>query len=97
MEAEKEAKGEDTGFINLDTMTILVPRANNKKMIVAVEAAGLITSGARVWMGKRYFINPPKCGQSSSRKRAVQAMSRVMKNCGWEVLIHSETEQMIER
>ena len=95
--AENAAKGEDKGSINLDTLTIFLPRAGNQKVITAVKEAGLYTSGARNWNGRRFFINPPPCGQSSSRKRTVQAMFESMKLSGWEVLIHSEADYMLER
>lgn len=93
-EAEVEALGEDEGYINLDTMTILLPFANSKKMIGAVKEAGLYTSGKRFGMGARYFIDLQKCGQSSKRKRVVQAMCESMKKSGWEAQIHSETEPL---
>lgn len=95
--AEIESKGEDKGGINLDMLTILIPNANSKKTIFAVKESGLFTAGIRQWNGRRYFINPPPCGQSSSRQRAVQAMYESMKLSGWEVMIHSEAEPQLER
>ncbi len=96
-EAEIAAKGEDKGSINLDTLAIFLPRAGNQKVITAVKEAGLYTSGARYWNGRRFFINPPRCGQSSSRKRAVQSMFESMRLAGWEVIVHSEAEPQLER
>lgn len=95
--AEKVAEGEDKGNINIDTLTILIPRAIMKNMIQAVKAAGLFTGGPREWMGRRYFINPPPCGQRNSRKRAVEAMYKTMLLAGWEVAIHSLPEPELER
>jgi hypothetical protein len=95
--AFKEAIGEDTGDINLDTIAIFIPKANRKKVDAAIKAAGLFYTGPREYMGKRYFISPPRCGQRSSRQRAVQAMHRIMLKCGWEVEIHSEAEPQLER
>ncbi len=93
--AKKQAIGEDTGNINLDMLTIFIPRSNKKKMVEAIKAAGLHATGPR--SGKRYFISPPKCGQRSSRQRAVKAMYREMKSRGWEVAVHSEPEPQLER
>lgn len=95
--AEKAAKGEDIGGINLDTLTILLPGSRILPAIQSITAAGLFTSGPRYWKGRRYFVNPPPCGQSSSRKRAVQAMYEVMLLEGWEVLINSGADYMLER
>ncbi|WP_024831634.1 hypothetical protein [Ruminiclostridium josui] len=95
--AFKEAVGEDTGNINLDTLAIIIPKANKNKIMEAVKIAGLTATGPHEYMGKRYFISPPKCGQRSSRQRAVQAMYRIMLKCGWEVTIHSEPEPQLER
>ncbi len=94
--AFKEAVGEDTGNINLDTLAIFIPRANKKRITEAVEKAGLSVTGPHEYLGKRYFISPPRCGQRSSRQRAVQAMYRIMLKCGWEVTVHSEPEPQLE-
>lgn len=93
----KEAIGEDIGDINLDTLAIIIPKANKNKIMEAVKIAGLTATGPHEYMGKRYFISPPKCGQRSSRQRAVQAMYRIMLKCGWEVAVHSENEPQLER
>ncbi len=95
--AFKEAIGEDTGNINLDTLAIIIPKANKNKIMEAVKEAGLTATGPHNYMGKRYFISPARCGQRSSRQRAVQAMYRTMLKCGWEVTIHSEPEPQLER
>lgn len=92
-EAAKEAaKGEDGGTANLDTMTISLPRANEKKVIEAVQAAGLFTMGRREWIGPRYFIGPPACGQGNSRVRATRAMAKVMRAAGWDVLMYEQMD-----
>jgi len=57
--AEEAGQGEDWGTANRDTMTIKLPRANEKKVIEAVKAAGLHTKGRSEWLGPRYFISPP--------------------------------------
>jgi hypothetical protein len=90
--AEIEALGEDSGPINLDTMTISLPHAHSSGVIKAVKEAGLYTSGIRQWAGKRYFINPPKCGQGSSRERATRAMFKVMNAAGWNVLMYCQRD-----
>lgn len=90
--AEIAALGEDSGPINLDTMTIELPYANTKQVVKAVKEAGLSTMGPRIWIGKRYFISPPPCGQGSSRERAAQAMNKVMSEAGWEVLVYCQRD-----
>jgi hypothetical protein len=90
--AEAAAKGGDGGTANLDTMTIQLPRANEKKVIASVEAAGLFTMGRREWIGPRYFISPPACGQGNSRVRATEVMEKVMRESGWEVLIYCQMD-----
>ncbi|MSU01808.1 hypothetical protein [Tissierella pigra] len=90
--AEEAAKGEDGGTANLDTMTIKLPRANEKKVIEAVKVAGLYTRGRREWIGPRYFISPPACGQGNSRNRAVEAMAKVMGEAGYEVLVYYQMD-----
>ena len=86
--AEEASKGEDGGTANLDTMTIRLPRANEKKVIEVVKAAGLYTSGRTQWMGPCYFIGPPRCGQGNSRVRANEAMHKIMKDAGYEALMY---------
>ncbi|EPR10178.1 hypothetical protein [Ruminiclostridium papyrosolvens] len=93
--AKKQAIGEDSGNLNLDMLTIFIPRSNKRKMVEAIKASGLHATGPRA--GKRYFISPPRCGQRSSRQRAVKAMYLEMKRRGWEVAVHSENEPQLER
>lgn len=90
--AVEAAKGEDGGSANLDTMTISLLNARENKVIEAVRAAGLYTGGKREWLGPRFFILPPKCGQGNSRNRAVEAMTKVMSEAGWDVLIYHQID-----
>lgn len=90
--AEEAAKGEDGGTANLDCMTIKLPRANEKKVIEAVKLAGLYTRGRREWVGSRFFISPPRCGQGNSRVRATEAMKKVMQEAGWDVLMYCKMD-----
>lgn len=89
--AEEAAKGEDGGTANLDTMTISLPHARENKVIGAVEKAGLSCSKID-WLGPRYFIYPPKCGQGNSRNRAVEAMKKVMNEASWDVLTYYQMD-----
>lgn len=84
--AEKAAKGDDGGSANLDTMTIKLLNAREKKVVDAISKAGLRCAKTD-WLGPRYFIYPSKCGQGNSRNRAVEAMTEVMEKAGWDVLI----------
>lgn len=84
--AEEAAKGEDGGTANFDRMTIKLPRASENKVVEAVRKAGLSCNKID-WLGPRYFIYPPKCGQGNSRYRAVQAMAKVMREAGYDVLV----------
>ena len=86
--AEEAGKGEDGGTANLDTMTLRLPRANEKKVIEAVKAAGLHTQGRSERIGPCYFIGPPACGQGNSRVRATKAMHKVMEDAGYYVLMY---------
>lgn len=86
--AEEAGKGEDGGTANLDMMTIELPRANEKKVIEAVKASGLNTNGRSKWIGSRYFISPPACGQGNSRLRATRAMEKVMNEAGYQTLMY---------
>ncbi len=89
--AEEAAKGDDGGTANLDTMTISLPRARESKVVEAAEKAGLNCSKIE-WLGVRYFIYPPRCGQGNSRNRAVEAMTKVMRDSGWDVLIYYQMD-----
>ena len=84
--AEEAGKGEDGGTANLDTMTISLPRAREDKALASIKAAGLYAVKHN-WIGVRYFIYPPKCGQGNSRVRATEAMRDVMRDAGWDVLM----------
>ena len=88
---EIAARGEDGGTANLDTVTLSLPSANEKKVIEAVRAAGLHTRGKREWIGPRYFINVPG-GQGNSNVRAVEAMKKVLTEAGWDVLIYRQID-----
>jgi hypothetical protein len=90
--AEEAAKGEDGGSANLDCMTLSIPRANEKKVIEVVQAAGLYTSGRTNWIGPRFFISPPRCGQGNSRVRATEAMLKIMREAGWDVLMYCKMD-----
>lgn len=89
--AEEAAKGDDGGTANLDTMTIKISRANEQKVIEATKKAGL-SAWKDNWLGLRYFIYPPVCGQGNSRYRAVQAMSKIMEEAGYDVLIYYQMD-----
>lgn len=88
---EIAARGEDGGTANLDRVTIRLPGAIEKKVIEAVKAAGLYTSGKREWVGTRYFISGPG-GQGNSRVRANEAMEKVLEDAGYSVLIYSQMD-----
>jgi hypothetical protein len=88
---EIAARGEDGGTANLDTLTLSIPRANERKVIEAVNAAGLHTRGRREWIGPRFFINGPG-GQGNSNVRAVEAMEKVLTGAGWDVLIYRQMD-----
>lgn len=90
--AIEAAKGEDGGSANLDTLTIRLPRYKEDKVIEVVKAAGLYTRGRTQWIGSRFFIEPPGCGQGNSRYRAVQAMKNVMEEEGWDVLVYYQMD-----
>ena len=86
------AVGDDGGSANLDTMTISLPRAREKKVLDAIKDAGLYCQGKSEWIGPRYFIQPPAGGQGNSRVRAVDAMAKVMKVAGYDVLVYHRTD-----
>lgn len=90
--AEEAAMGEDGGTANRDTMTLRLPRANEKRVIEAVKAAGLRTRGRNQWIGPCYFIGPPACGQGNSRVRATRAMEKVMEGAVYNVLMYSQMD-----
>jgi hypothetical protein len=90
--AEEAGKGEDGGTANLDTMTLRIPKAIEKKIIEAVKKAGLYTRGRSEWLGPCYFIPPPACGRGNSRVRATEAMEKVMREAGWDVLMYCKMD-----
>jgi len=85
--AEKAAEGEDGGSANLDTLTISLKRAREVKVVNAAMSADLIAAKID-WLGPRFFIYPPECGQGNSRVRAIEAMEKVMKEAGYDVLMY---------
>jgi hypothetical protein len=90
--AIKVAKGDDGGTVNLDCMTLSIPRAREAKVLEAVKASGLYCRGKRHWIGPRYFIGPPGCDQGNARVRQVQAMAEVMRQAGWDVLVYEKAD-----
>lgn len=92
-EAAKEAIiGEDGGTANLDSMTIALPGAREEKVIQAVKDAGLYTRGRRQWIGTRYFISPPIGSQGNDRVRQVEAMCKVMREAGYDILMYQQMD-----
>jgi hypothetical protein len=85
------AQGEDGGSANLDCITLGLPGAIEKKVIEAVDAAGLHTSGKTKWIGTRYFLSSPG-RQGNSRVRANEAMKKVLEEAGYDVLIFNKMD-----
>lgn len=92
-EAAKEAvRGEDGGTANLDSMTIALPGAREEKVIQAEKDAGLYTRGRRQWIGTRYFISVPIAAQGNDRCRQVEAMCKVMREAGYDILMYEQAD-----
>lgn len=89
--AEDAAKGEDGGSANLDTVTIKLLRSREDKVKDAAKLAGLSASKIN-WLGPRYFIHPPACGQGNSRVRSTRAMKKVLEELGYEVLMYERVD-----
>lgn len=90
--AEKAVTGEDGGTCNLDCLTLQLKGYREKKVIEAVKAAGLYTRGKREWLGKRYFIQPPKAAQGNDRVRQVNAMYEVMNDLEYDCLMFEQMD-----
>jgi len=89
--AIEAAKGDDGGSANLDTVTIELIRAREEKVEKAANEAGLHASKIK-WIGVRYFIYPPACGQGNARVRATEAMQKALKEAGYETLMYSQMD-----
>ena len=89
--AEEAEKGEDGGSANLDTLTIKLLRSREEKVKEAAMRAGLHASKIN-WLGPRFFIYPPSCGQGNSRVRATREMEKVLKEAGYEVLMYERID-----
>lgn len=89
--AIEAAKGEDGGTANLDTVTVELPRAREEKVIQAATDAGLYASKTN-WVGIRYFIYPPYCGQGNARVRSTTAMKRVLDEAGYNTLMYCKMD-----
>ena len=89
--AIEAAKGEDGGTANLDTITIELPRAREEKVIKAAAEAGLHVSKIN-WIGVRYFVYPPACGQGNARVRATEAMKKVLNEAGYNTLMYCKMD-----
>lgn len=86
-EASIEAgKGEDGGTANLDSVFLRLPRWREKKVLEAIEKAGLYCGKKTQWIGAGYMISPIGCGQGNSRMRAMEAMKKVLSDNGYDVL-----------
>ena len=85
--AIESAKGEDGGTANLDTITVELPHARETKVEQIASEAGLHASKTN-WIGVRYFIFPPSCGQGNARVRATEAMKRVLNEAGYSTLMY---------
>ena len=89
--AEEAERGDDGGSANLDTLTIKIPRAREDKVIEAAQKAGLHVS-KQEWLGPRFFVYPPKCGQGNSRVRATKAMKKVLVEAGYRCLMYERID-----
>ena len=89
--AIEAAKGDDGGSANLDTVTIRLPRAREVNIKKAAKEAGVHVSKID-WIGVRYFVFPPACGQGNARVRATEAMKKVLHEAGYETLMYSKID-----
>jgi hypothetical protein len=89
--AQEASKGEDGGTANLDTVTIELPRAREERVEQAAADAGLNVSKIN-WIGVRYFIYPPACGQGNARVRATRAMQKVFDDAGYKTLMYQQMD-----
>ncbi len=79
-------KGDDGGTANLDSVFLTLPYWRENKVIQAIKNAGLFCSGKIKWIGYGYLISPVGCGQGNSRARAMEAMRKVLRDDGYDVL-----------
>ena len=89
--AEGATTGEDGGSANRDCLTIKLKGYRENNVIKAINNAGL-TGFKAEWLGPRFFINPPKCGQGNDRVRQVEAMYKVMSDLGYDTLMFEQMD-----
>ncbi|OMF35215.1 hypothetical protein BK133_10915 [Paenibacillus sp. FSL H8-0548] len=84
-EAVKDS--DDGGTCNLDSCFLQIPRARETKVLDAIKAAGLYCRAKTLWgwIGRGYMIKPTSGGQGDKRTKAVEAMSKELKQRGWDV------------
>jgi hypothetical protein len=78
-----EANVEDSGTCNLDDLMLELPKASEKKVMTAIEAAGLRGYKTRFMGTPVFLIGPPMPGQAYKRTAQAEAMSRHMSKQGW--------------
>ena len=92
-EARVAADGvSDGGSANLDSTFLCLPKGVRSARIVhAIAASGLSARPSR-WLGRGIFIDAPARGQGDKRATATEALSRSLKDAGWDVLTYHQMD-----
>lgn len=83
--AEVAAQGDDGGTCNLDAVYIKLDRTPEKVAQDWFKQAGLHTYKTTVYGAKVFFIGGFSSGQADSNYRAVEALYKYLRECGWDV------------
>lgn len=75
---------DDGGTSNLDAPTISLPKWDKKLVVAAAKAAGTRCLEWELWGDKSYVLTIPGVGQGYTRTKAAEAMSRYLKEQGYD-------------
>jgi len=83
--AKDAATGDDGGTANLDSTFLKLKGWREKKVLEAIENAGLYCRGKTDWVGAGYMINTGG-GQGNDRVRVRNKFKSILKEKGYHVL-----------
>ena len=83
---------DDGGTCNLDAAALFLPRWNQKLVEQAAKEAGTRCFAWSLFGGKRFVFNTPNVGQARKNEEAAEAMTKVLKNLGYDAFCYQQMD-----
>lgn len=91
-QAAYNANPEDGGTCNFDSASLGLPRWNAAKVEQAAEEAGTSCFTWSIFGSKRFVFNPRVPAQGNARSRAAEAMTKALKDMGYDAMDYCQAD-----